>query len=113
MPKFTTEINSVVCIDDEYIDTNEIAKISKIEPVDINNIEDDDEYVFNIMFKGHSNIMFVNSDDKLSALLKRKFIIDRWTYTGIESVPIFDFKESVEEFEEMQRDEEEDDEDLN
>lgn len=110
MPKFITETNSVICIDDEYIDTNEIARVSKITeftPTYQTGGEGDKCWIFNIMLKGHSNVVHFESLNVHEAELKRRFIISAWADENVDEIP--SFEEALEDIESQDDDEIEED----
>lgn len=115
MPKYVTESANVICIDGDYINLDEIAKISAAQEVNMEFLNGSEEgkkskyWTFDIMFRGHSNVMHINGDSELEAELKRKFIIEAWTIQDIGDINSFDydvefvkFQEEMEGYEESE-----------
>jgi hypothetical protein len=106
MPKYVTESGNVICIDGEYIDTEEIAKVSKAEEIIMEFLsgsetgEKSKHWSFDIMFKGHSNVMHISGENELEAELKRKFIVEAWAMVSIENIEEFDYDKAFLEFQE-------------
>lgn len=94
MPKYTMTTNSVICIDDQYIETDQISYISSIG---ISGLSSGDKvadkklpHSFHVMLVGHSNVLHFEAKDWFGTFAKRNFILEGWTSSEASGVPTFD-----------------------
>jgi hypothetical protein len=124
MARITTSMNNVICIDDQFIETDQIAFVSNIyeTPFTINREQKipkeelhKEPHAFHIMLVGHSNVVHIKAENYLVAFLKRKYLVEEWGQISLKRIPTFDleavmahFQDEVENLED-----DEDEEDLN
>lgn len=62
---------SVIKVDGTYIDTGEISSISDI-------VKSGTIWSFSVMFCGHSNVLWFESESEEEAQLKLMFVVEEW-----------------------------------
>ena len=79
----------IAMLDDEFIDTSEIAHIGKVEPYEEFQGKKN-QFWFAIMFKGHSNKLFFGSESETIAEMKRAFVVELWNGHQVDEIEMFD-----------------------